>query len=156
MQIGSAVRGIAVLEASKGLLVLLVGLGAHLLVHHDAQLFAEQLVGHLHLNPAKASPRIFIEFAGKLTDTRLATLAALAMVYACARFVEAYGLWRKRRWAEWFAAASGAIYVPFEIYELLRGWDWLAFGALVFNIAVVVLMLAALFRAPNGPIAGGG
>lgn len=34
------------------------------------------------------------------------------------RFVEAYGLWRERRWANWLAAISEGIYLPVEIYEL--------------------------------------
>ncbi len=42
------------------------------------------------------------------------------MVYSGARSVEAYGLWFERRWAEWFALISGAIYLPVEIYELRR------------------------------------
>ncbi|MCZ7627423.1 MAG: DUF2127 domain-containing protein [Candidatus Methylomirabilis sp.] len=45
----------------------------------------------------------------------------MAAGYASVRFVEAYGLWLERRWAEWFAAVSGGIYIPFEIYELLYG-----------------------------------
>ncbi|MDH3437223.1 MAG: DUF2127 domain-containing protein, partial [Betaproteobacteria bacterium] len=115
-------------------------------IHHDAQRLAERLVGHLHLNLANDYPRIFVEFAAKLTDARLGTLAALAAGYACVRFIEAYGLWRGRRWAEWFAAVSGGIYIPFEIYELFRGVAWLSLGALLVNVLVVGLMINALFR----------
>ena len=44
-----------------------------------------------------------------------------ALTYSAIRFTEAYGLWRERRWAEWLSAVSGAIYLPFEIYELAGG-----------------------------------
>jgi uncharacterized membrane protein (DUF2068 family) len=149
MRIATAVRGVAFLEAAKGALVVLAGIGALSLIHHDVQRVAEQLVGHLHLNAAKTVPRIFIEYAGSLNDARLATLAAFAALYSAARFIESYGLWRRRSWAEWFAAASAAVYLPFEVLELLRGWSWLAFGALVINLAVVWLMVMAL-RRPGG------
>lgn len=146
MRSSGALRTVALFEAAKGSLVLIAGIGALSFVHHDAQQFAERLVGHLHLNPASRYPRIFLEFAARITDLRWGTLAAFAAGYALVRFIEAYGLWRERRWAEWFAAISGGIYIPFEIYNLLRGDAWLALGALAVNVLVVALMINALFR----------
>jgi uncharacterized membrane protein (DUF2068 family) len=146
MPLLNTVRAVALFEAAKGTLVILTGFGALSLIHHDAQRFAEQLVGHLHLNPAKHYPRIFIDTAANLTDTRLWRLAALAAMYGLIRFIEAYGLWLGRRWAEWFAAVSGGIYIPFEIYELLQGATWLALGALVVNVLIVGLMIHTLLR----------
>lgn len=148
----STVRVVALFEAAKGTLVLLTGFSALSLIHHDAQRFAEQLVGHLHLNPAKHYPRIFIDTAAHLTDARLWMLATLAATYGLVRFVEAYGLWRGRRWAEWFAAVSGGIYIPFEFYELFQGINWLSLGALVANVLIVGLMVNALLR--NQPVVG--
>lgn len=144
-------RAVALLEAAKGALVILAGFGALSLLHHDMQRFAERLVAHLHLNPAKHSPQIFIDAAAHLTDARLWTLAAFAACYGAVRLIEAYGLWFGRRWAEWFAAASGAIYVPFEVYELLHKASWLSAGALVVNLLVVGLMLYALLRSHPAP-----
>jgi len=146
MQMHNTVRGVALFEAAKGILVLVTGFGALSLIHHDAQRYAGQLVGHLHLNPAKHYPQIFIDAATHLTDARLWMLATLASAYGLVRFVEAYGLWRGQRWAEWFAAVSGGIYIPFEIYELIKGDTWLSTGALVLNVLAVVLMINALFR----------
>jgi len=146
MPLLNTVRAVALFEATKGTLVILTGFGALSLIHHDVQRIAEQLVGHLHLNPAKHYPRIFIDTAANLTDTRLWRLASLAATYGLIRFVEAYGLWLGRRWAEWFAAVSGGIYIPFELYELLQGATWLAFGALVVNVLIVGLMIHTLLR----------
>src|SRR5262249_7922043 len=64
-------KAAALFEALKGLLVILAGLGLLAFVHRDAQAFAERLVLHLHLNPARHYPRIFIEAAGRLTDARI-------------------------------------------------------------------------------------
>jgi uncharacterized membrane protein (DUF2068 family) len=151
MPLFNSVRAVALFEAAKGTLVLLTGFGALSLIHHDAQQFAEQLVSHLHLNPAKHYPQIFIDAAAHLTDTRLWLMASLAASYGLVRFVEAYGLWHGRRWAEWFAAVSGGIYIPFELYELFQRGSWLSLGALVINVLVVVLMISALYRhRPSG------
>jgi uncharacterized membrane protein (DUF2068 family) len=153
MRLASTVRAVALFEAAKGALVLLAGFGALSLIHHDAQRLAEQMVGHLHLNPASRYPRIFIDAAAHLTDTRLSLFAILAAAYALARVVEGYGLWGHRRWAEWFAAVSGGIYIPFELYELFKGAAWLSLGALLTNIFVVGLMINALLREhPEEPV----
>ncbi len=47
---------------------MLAGVSALSLIHHDVQYYAEQLVGHLHLNPAKHYPQISIEAITHLTD----------------------------------------------------------------------------------------
>jgi uncharacterized membrane protein (DUF2068 family) len=146
MHTSGALRTVALLEAAKGTVVLLAGAGALSFIHHDAQHFAERVVRHLHLDPAADTPRIFLEFASRATDSRLALLAAFALAYSLVRFVEAFGLWRELRWAEWFAAVSGAIYIPFEIFNLFHGHLWLSFSALVINIVVVAVMTSTLYR----------
>jgi len=140
----TVVRGIALFEALKGALVFLAGFGALSLLHKDIGEIAAELLTHFHLNPAKHYPSIFLDAAGKLTDARLWTLAALAAAYGTVRFIEAYGLWRERRWAEWLAAGSGGLYIPFEIYEMTRGFGWLSVAALVINVAIVRVMVDAL------------
>lgn len=142
----NTVRGVALFEATKGVLVFLAGFGALSLVHHDVQRLATDWLAHFHLNAAKHYPSIFLDAAGKLTDARLWTLAVLATVYGTVRFIEAYGLWRERRWAEWLAALSGGIYIPFELYEMARGFSWLSAAALAINLLIVGLMADALRR----------
>jgi uncharacterized membrane protein (DUF2068 family) len=140
------VRAVALLEAAKGALVVVAGAGVLPLLHRHAQAIAEALVAHLHLNPAKHYPRILIDAAGRLQDARLVTLAAFALLYAVLRFIEAFGLWRNRRWAEWLAALSGGVYIPFEIEHLLRRPDALSVAALSINALVVAFMAYALAK----------
>jgi uncharacterized membrane protein (DUF2068 family) len=146
----TGVRWVALFEATKGFAVILAGFGLLSLVHHDLQAAAEQFVALLHLNPARNTARIFVEAASNLNDSRLRLLAMLALLYATMRLIEAYGLWRERRWAEWFAAVSGGIYLPLEILELSRGFAWLKIFALAANLAVVVYIVSVL-KPRNGP-----
>lgn len=140
----AALRSIALFEAAKGAIVLLAGFGISALAHGHAQQLSERLIAHLHLNPAKGYPRIFLDLAGRLSDTYLWAMAAAAAAYALARFIEAYGLWTGKRWAKWFAALSGAIYIPFELQELWLTHSGLAVAALVVNVVVVALMIKEL------------
>jgi uncharacterized membrane protein (DUF2068 family) len=135
------VRAVAVFEAAKGLLVLVAGFGLLSLVHRDAQHTAETVVRHLHLNPARHYPRVFIEAAGRVSSSRLWVLAGGAFAYSLVRFVEAYGLWRLRPWAEWFAIIAGGLYLPVELYELIRRPTRVKAAILLGNLAVVGYLL---------------
>ena len=139
-------RAVALFEACKGLLVLFAGLALFSLIHQNIQLVAEQLVGHLHLNPAKHIPKVLLEAAGNLTDHRIVLLALLALLYSSMRFVEAYGLWFGRRWAEWFALVSGTVYLPIELYELAKGFSGLKIGFVLANLVIVSYMAVMLKR----------
>lgn len=137
-------RAVAIVEAVKGSLVLLAGFGLLALVHRDIDALAAKLVRLSHLDPASRYPRIFLDAVGRVTDGRLWFLAAAAGVYSAVRLVEAYGLWHERRWAEWFALLSGGLYIPVEIYELIRHATWLKAAVLVTNVAIVLYMAYAL------------
>jgi uncharacterized membrane protein (DUF2068 family) len=139
-------RSVAVFEAIKGAIVLIAGLGLATLVHRDVQQVAEQLVHHLHLDPARRYPRIFLDATADMSSARLWWLAAGACAYAAFRFTEAYGLWRERAWAEWLAAISGSIYIPFEIISLTHGVTPLRIVTFTCNVLIVALMVAELRR----------
>jgi uncharacterized membrane protein (DUF2068 family) len=141
-----AIRLVAYFEAFKGILVLIAASGLLTLVHRNVQDFAARLIEHAHLNPASKYPRIFLDAAGQLQDSRLVLLALGAAVYSAIRLAEAYGLYREKAWAEVLAAASGAIYLPLELYGWVRDPTWLPACILVLNAAVVVVMLLALFH----------
>jgi uncharacterized membrane protein (DUF2068 family) len=146
MRLSNALRTVALIEAAKGLLVLLAGFGLLSLVHRDVEQIAEHLISRAHLNPAAHYPHIFLDFAQRVTDGRLMLLAAGAAGYSLVRLIEAYGLWHERRWAEWFAALSGGFYIPFEIYELVERVTWLRVLTLTVNVAVVSFMLYCVLR----------
>lgn len=140
----AGVRTVAVFEAAKAAVVLLAGLGLLALINRDVQAIAESLVRHSHLNPASKYPRIFIDAADQVTNARLWMMAGFAALYAAVRGVEAYGLWYERRWAEWFALASGGIYLPVELYELIHRVTWVRAVVLLTNLGIVAYMAYAL------------
>ena len=139
-------RLVACFEAGKALLVLAVGFGLLTMVHQSVQQVAEELVQHLHLNPASRYPQIFLDLVRHAGSVRLWMLALFAFVYAALRFAEAYGLWHERKWAEWLAVISGGIYVPFEIYELSIGASLLKLSTFAINLAIVGYLTWYLMR----------
>ncbi len=141
-------------EAAKGALVVAAGFGLLSLLHHDLQAMAERLVQHSHLNPAHHYPQIFIQAASRMNDSRLVLLAVLAFLYSALRFVEAYGLWRMRTWAEWLAIVAGSAYLPVEVYEMWRRATWMRGFVLLTNLLIVVYLVRVRIagRRPSGEV----
>lgn len=142
-------RGVALFEASKGGLAILAAIWVFTLRHKDMKEVAERLleVLHkvLHVNPDRHFFQLIQRSLGGLTHQGLHVIALLIVLYAAIRFVEATGLWLGKEWAEWFALISGAAYMPFEIYELIRRPTSFKWGVLAIN-ALIVLYLAWLLR----------
>jgi len=141
-----AVRIVALVEALKGVIVLVAATGLLAFVHKDLNDLAARLVEHSHLNPASKYPHIFLDAVSHLQRPRLVWLAAGASAYASVRLIEAYGLFWERAWAECLAAFSGGLYVPLELIELVREPSKLGVAVLAVNVAVVAVMVWALVQ----------
>lgn len=137
-------RAVATFEFIKGIFVFMIGLAAILLVRKDFWLLAESLLAKFNINTDRRSAQLFLDFADNLTDARLWSVAELAFVYTIMRFVEGYGLWNQRTWAEWLAFGSGALLLPIEIRSLFRGVTFLRCAILLVNVAIVVYMFFLL------------
>jgi uncharacterized membrane protein (DUF2068 family) len=133
-------------EFAKGALALAAGAGLLAFVHHDIRNVVTELLLHLHLDPARRIPGIFVLLADRVASVDMWLLAVGAALYAVVRIAEAYGLWRNRKWAQWLGAVSGAIYVPFEIYALTKGVSPLKLATLGINLLVVAVLSEALWR----------
>lgn len=132
-------RAVALVEAGKGVLVLTLAFALMVLLRHDVDLqdAAMNILDFLHVEPDRLLASIFLDAAGKMMDWNVFIVGATAFIYSALRFVEAYGLWFARLWAEWLAIISGAFYVPFEIRELLHKATPFHWSLLFTNIAVV-------------------
>jgi len=133
-------RTVAVLEATKGVLVLLAAFGfAEIILRHvDLEDAAQNLLYFFHVNPNLRMSHVLMHAAGRMMDADVLTVLAIATVYSSLRFIESYGLWRQRVWAEWLAIISGAIYLPYEFYKLVRRPNATHWIILLINIGVVV------------------
>ena len=136
----AGLRAVATFEAAKGAGVLVLGIFL-LFMHTHAEDFISSLLFHLHIDPDRAVSHALLHAAQKLSDARLLTIAAAMLSYVTVRFVEAWGLWNRRVWAEWFALLSGTLYLPWECLKLAERVDWERAGVLAINIVIVLYML---------------
>jgi uncharacterized membrane protein (DUF2068 family) len=138
-------RMVASLELAKGMIVLLAACGVLLLIRReDPWDVADSLLKLLHISPDHHFAQVFLDWADSLTAARIWTVAGAALAYSVLRFVEAFGLWYARAWAEWIALISGAIYLPFEIYKVIHRQNLFHVSVLLVNVAIVLYMVYEL------------
>ena len=98
----------------------------------------ESFLEFLHVNPHHHFVGVFLDAVHRVSDVRLWKIVVVASIYVILRFVEAYGLWYVRPWAEWLAIGSGSIYIPFEVKNLVRHPNQFHLVVLTINILVVL------------------
>jgi uncharacterized membrane protein (DUF2068 family) len=83
------------------------------------------------------------ERAFTISSSTLWLIAAALAFYAVLEGVEAIGLWRRRRWAEYLTFVATSLLLVPEVYELLGTITPTKVIALVINLAVVAYLLVA-------------
>ncbi|MEO6785581.1 MAG: DUF2127 domain-containing protein [Chthoniobacteraceae bacterium] len=139
-------RLIAVVEVVKGFLAVVLAFGLHGLAGHHQNPLVHWIVQRFHLEDSAQAPHFIAEMLANPERFRIGIWTLFAVAYATLRFTEGYGLWLARRWGEWIALVSAAIYVPFEIYAIVSGPTLLKVTLLALNVALVVYLGIVLVK----------
>lgn len=131
-------RAVAAVEFSKGVLGVVFAFGVVALVHRDLWDVMDNFLEFLHINTDRHFAQVLLDLADRITEGEMWMIATAAFAYSTLRFVEAYGLWRTRIWAEWLAILSGLIYMPFEIHGIMLKSTPLRWALLVINLGLVL------------------
>ncbi|MGS0688473.1 DUF2127 domain-containing protein [Nakamurella sp. GG22] len=75
------------------------------------------------------------------TPQTLVWIAIGLCAYAGLLFVESYGLWRVRRWGEYFSVVVTSVFLPWEIYEVTEKFTGLKLLLMLVNLAAVVWLI---------------
>ena len=135
-----ALRTLGVLEAVKGALALAAAGGLVSLRHTDLHEATEVFLRHHGFDPGQHYTRLFIDSVARASNHNLGQIAAFALCYGLIRLVEGYGLWHGKHWAEWFAALSAGLYLPFEIRHFAHRPSFFSAGVILLNIALVIYL----------------
>jgi uncharacterized membrane protein (DUF2068 family) len=139
-------RLIAILKLAKGLLLLLVGIGALKLLHRDVLEVILTLAEHFNLNPQSRWLEFVVERGGAVEAGTLRELGAGAFVYAALLLTEGVGLWLRRRWAEYFTIIVTGSFIPLEVWELIQRFTPTRLVVLALNVAIVAYLVRRVRR----------
>ena len=133
-------RMIITWKVVKGCLLVLFAITAFLLVRSDLHAIGAHIVEWLGID---ASPRVehFLTRLTGMTPGRIAGVGAGALAVGLLMFVEAWGLHRRRIWAEWLTVIVTGSLIPLEIYHLVVHGSVGKVLTLVANVAIVIYLL---------------
>jgi uncharacterized membrane protein (DUF2068 family) len=128
--------------------VLLVAVGIVLLthVHENWARDVSNLTHDLGLNPKSNWVQRILHDAAKLNANGAFLFGIVALAYGALEGTEAYGLWKRRRWAEWLTVLATSLLLIPEVWALTKSATVLKVGALVVNVAVVAYLIGRLRR----------
>jgi uncharacterized membrane protein (DUF2068 family) len=123
--------------------VVLISVGILLLSKPNANWAAEitHLAQRAGLNPNGNWPRKIIEKIHKINANEDVVFGVIALAYGTLEGVEAYGLWKRRRWGEWLTVIATSLLLAPEVWELTKSVTLLKIGALIVNLVVVAYLL---------------
>jgi uncharacterized membrane protein (DUF2068 family) len=128
---------IALLEASKAMLALLAATGLEILGPQPLRDGVNALIRRFSLDPDHGTlPSLLNAISPDAVH-----LAAAAMIgYGLLHLVEAWGLWKAKAWASWLGCLTASIYLPFDIYAIVRHPGWASWTVLAINLIVVFVL----------------
>ena len=135
-------KAIALIKIFRGTVALIVGIallleGSSLVDQYKIQV----MVAERAQDPAMY---LLLKSLKYINQTVITSIGVLALILAAIRYIEAIGLWHKKKWAEWLVLFTTLVFIPFEIFHLTQGFNVLIVFILIVNIAICIYLLYML------------
>ena len=142
-------KGLVAIGAFKlleSVFFVLVGVGALHLIGKDLEDEALKLAAKLKVDSEGRLLPWVLDHLDTITAHRLKQIGILTFFWAGLRIVEGIGLVMEKLWAEYLTVGATTIFLPWEIYELVRHPDYIRFAVLVVNLGVLAYLSWSLRR----------
>lgn len=148
-----SLKTVAVFEFSKGVTVLLAGLGVLSLLNNKIQNKFEDFVSGFNYSPRGKITGSIYDVITHPQNSVLILIASFAILYSSLRFAEGYGLWHEANWAKWIGLVSSLIYLPYEIYDLVKHPGIFPVIFIIINLIVIYVLYSAI-KIKHKPVPG--
>lgn len=137
---------IALFKLLKGILLVLVGVGALKFLRHDVADTVSHWVDILRVDPDNRLVHAALVRLLSVRPEQLKAASAGTFLYAGLLLTEGTGLLLRKRWAEYFTIVTTAGLIPLEVYEIHRHPTPAKSAVLLINIAIVVYLVIRVRR----------
>lgn len=137
---------IALFKLVKAALLIAVGIGALRLMHRDLAASVLHWANVLRVDPDNRYIHRLLVRIFRVTPRQLRELSIGTFIYAGLFLTEGTGLLLRKRWAEYFVIISTALFVPLEIYELVRHFTLIKLVVLIINLLIVWYLVQRVRR----------
>jgi len=128
-------------KAFLGVLFILLSVGVLSLIDRDLVMIGRRIIAYLNLDTDNAYITLALQKLGLVNNKVIVGISIGGFAYALLNLLEAYGLHRRLRWAEWLTVIATGALIPFEIYEVAHRFTLVRVGALILNLAIVVYLV---------------
>lgn len=132
---------IGMFKLLKGLLFVLLGIGALKLIHKDIVDVLTRWLIDRHFDPESKFVNLVLDKAALIDAHRLRQISVAIFCYAGLDFVEGTGLILEKTWAEFLTLILTASFLPWELFEILRHPTWVKAVLTLVNVIVVVYLI---------------
>lgn len=137
---------IGLFKLAKAVFFLGVSLGALHFIHHNLSVTVDRIFRELHFDPESHVVDLIMDRVTLITHHKLRLISMGTSLYAALCLTEAYGLLRRRTWAEFVTLWISVSFVPWEMYESARHPSAWHFSILLANLTIVAYLLWLLRR----------
>lgn len=135
---------IGIFKLLESVFFLLVGVGVIHFIHRDLGDEATRLAERLRFDLDGRLMTWVMDHLDAITAHRMRQISALTFFYAGLRVTEGVGLVMEKLWAEYLTVWATAIFLPWEVYEIVRHLDWVRVSLLIVNLTVLAYLVWAL------------
>jgi uncharacterized membrane protein (DUF2068 family) len=132
--------------AIKGTLLILLGIGLLSLAGRDVGALMKELLLAFSLDVDNHYVRLLVSRLDLMTGKTVVQLSGGTILFGVLYWVQAVGLYYKRRWAEFLTTVSVGIFIPVEIYHFHERWNGLRVAGVLLNVLIVVYLYSRLRR----------
>jgi len=137
---------IGLFKLAKAIFFLGVSLGSLHFIHHNLSSTVDRIFRELHFDPESHVVDLVMDKVALITHHKLRLISMGTFLYAALCTTEAYGLLRRRVWAEFVTLWLSVSFVPWELYEVTRRPSAWHFSILFVNLLIVAYLLWLLRR----------
>lgn len=141
---------IGVFKLLKGVLFVLLGIGALKLVHRDIVDILSRWLINWHFDPESRFVNLVLDKVAMIDAHRMKQISIAIFCYAGLDFLEGTGLVLEKTWAEFLTLIVTASFLPWEFFEILRHPTWVKAVLTLVNVLVVAYLIFYVQRRLRG------
>lgn len=135
---------IGIFKLLQTLFFFAVGLGIIHLMHKDIGILVKRMATSLRFEPEGSFVNLLMSKLSVVDARRLMQLGAASFAYSVVTLVEGAGLLLHKVWAEYLTLILTILFLPWEIFELVKEATLFRTGLLLLNLMVLGYLLWVL------------
>ena len=138
----AGLTAIGIFKLVKALALVVVGIGAFKLGHHNIVEVLTRWVGLVHVDPENKYFQKLVVKLWSVDDHKLKEVGAGTFFYAGIFLTEGLGLLLRKTWAEYFTIIVTGSFIPLEVYLITKHFTAVRALATLVNVVIVWYLVA--------------